>query len=64
MTSYSSTVVVLGKLEARAADLGITIEELVRPSVDELLAKTDKAFEQAVNRALEKNKDLYERLAQ
>ena len=52
----------LNRLERRAADLGITVEELVRLSVDELLAKTDEAFEQAVNRVLEKNKDLYERL--
>ena len=54
----------LSKLEDRAADLGITIEDLVRLSVDELLAKTDEAFEQAVSRVLDKNQDLYERLAQ
>ena len=54
----------LNRLERRAADLGITVEELVQLSVDELLAKTDEAFEQAVHRVLEKNKDLYERLAQ
>jgi hypothetical protein len=53
----------LNRLERRAADLGITVEELVELSVDELLAKTDEAFEQAVNRVLEKNRDLYERLA-
>lgn len=52
----------LSRLEDRAADLGITVEELVRLSVDELLAKPDDAFEQAVSRALDKNKDLYERL--
>jgi len=54
----------LSRLADRAADLGITVEELVRLSVDELLAKTDEAFEQAVSRVLKKNKDLYERLAQ
>jgi len=54
----------LDRLERKAADLGITVEELVKLSVDELLAKTDEAFEQAVNRVLEKNQDLYERLAQ
>ena len=52
----------LNRLEHRAADLGVTVEELVQPSVDELLAKTDEAFEQAVNRVLDMNKDLYERL--
>ena len=54
----------LSKLEHRALELGITVEELVRLSVDELLAKPDDAFEQALSRVLEKNKDLYERLAQ
>lgn len=54
----------LSRLEDRAADLGITVEELVKMSLDELLAKTDEAFEQAVNRVMEKNQDLYERLAQ
>ena len=54
----------LSKLEDRAADLGITREELVKLSVDELLAKTDEAFEQAISRVLDKNRDLYERLAQ
>ena len=42
----------LSRLEDRAADLGITVEELVKMSLDELLAKTDEAFEQAVNRVL------------
>ena len=54
----------LSKLEDRAADLGISIEELVRLSVDELLAKPDDAFEQAISQVLEKNRDLYVRLAQ
>ena len=54
----------LSRLEDRAAELGITVEELVRLSVDELLAKPDDAFAQAVSRVLEKNKDLYKRLAQ
>ena len=54
----------LNRLEHRAADLGITVEELVKMSLDELLAKTEEAFDQAVNRVMEKNKDLYERLAQ
>jgi hypothetical protein len=52
----------LSRLEDRAADLGITVEELVRLSVDELLAKQDEALEQAIGRVLNKNKDLYERL--
>jgi hypothetical protein len=52
----------LSRLEDRAAERGITVEELVRLSVDELLAKPDQVLEQAVSRVMDKNKDLYERL--
>ena len=52
----------LSLLEDRAADLGITVEELVRRSVDELLAKPDDVFAQATSQVLDKNKSLYERL--
>jgi hypothetical protein len=52
----------LNRLEHRAADLGITVEELVKMSLDELLSKTDEAFEHAMGRVLDRNKDLYERL--
>jgi len=54
----------LSRLEERAAELGVTVEELVKLSVDELLAKPDDAFEQAVSQVLEKNRGLYERLAE
>jgi hypothetical protein len=54
----------LSRLSDKAADLGITVEERIGLSVDELLAKSDKAFEQATSRVLDKNKDLYEHLGQ
>ena len=42
---------------------GVRPEDLVRISVEELLAKPDEAFEKATNYVLKKNKDLYDRLA-
>jgi predicted transcriptional regulator len=53
----------LVKLKEIAANLGVTPEELVRLSVEELLTRPDQAFQQAVERVLEKNKELYGRLA-
>jgi len=53
----------LVKLKKIAANFGVTPEELVRLSVEELLTRPDQAFQQAVERVLEKNKELYERLA-
>jgi len=53
----------LTRLAQRARDRGITVEDMVRLSLNDLLAKTDEAFNQVVDRVLEKNKTLYERLA-
>jgi hypothetical protein len=53
----------LVKLKKIAANLGVTPEELVRLSVEELLTRPDQAFQQAVERVLKKNKELYGRLA-
>ena len=46
-----------------ARQLGIRPEELVRASIQDLLARPDQAFEQAVSYVLEKNAELYRRLA-
>jgi predicted transcriptional regulator len=51
------------KLKEIAADLKVTPEELIRLSVEELLARPDQRFQQAVDRVLEKNQELYKRLA-
>jgi hypothetical protein len=53
----------LSKLKEIAADFGVTPEELVRLSVEDLLTRPDRAFQEAVDRVLEKNKGLYRRLA-
>jgi hypothetical protein len=51
------------KLTRMADSLGITTEELVRLSVEDLLGKPDQAFEEATKKVLEKNAELYRRLA-
>jgi len=51
------------KLTKMADSLGITTEELVRLSVEDLLGKPDQAFEEATRKVLEKNAELYRRLA-
>jgi len=51
------------KLTKMANSLGITTEELVRLSVEDLLGKPDQAFEEATKKVLEKNAELYRRLA-
>jgi hypothetical protein len=51
------------ELKEIAANLGVSPEELVRLSVEELLARPDEEFQQAVDKVLQKNKELYKRLA-
>ena len=51
------------KLTKMADSLGITTEELVRLSVEDLLSRPDQAFEEAARKVLEKNAELYRRLA-
>jgi predicted transcriptional regulator len=47
----------------RAAEVkGVSVEELVRVSVEEKLAR-DRAFDAAAKRVLAKNAELYERLS-
>lgn len=53
----------LQKLQEIAARLGVTPEDLVRVSIEELLARPDDAFQQAVDYVLNKNAELYRRLA-
>ena len=52
------------KLKEKAAQLGLSPEELVRFSIEELLTRpADEAFKQAVTYVLQKNAELYRRLA-
>ena len=50
-------------LRKLADDLGVKPDELIRLSVDDLITRSDSAFEKAVTKVLEKNAELYERLA-
>jgi len=51
------------KLQELSTHFGVTPEDLVRMSVEELLSRPDRAFQQAMGRVLKKNRDLYQRLA-
>ncbi len=51
------------KLREMADGFGVTPEESVRLSVEDLLTRPDRAFEEATRKVLEKNAELYRRLA-
>jgi hypothetical protein len=51
------------RLKEMAARFGISPEELVRVSVEELLARPDEEFERVMDYVLKKNAELYRRLA-
>lgn len=51
------------RLEELAHRFEMTPEQLVQASVEELLARPDEEFEQALTHVLDKNAELYRRLA-
>ena len=51
------------RLREIASRLGVSPEDLARMSVEELLARPDEKFEEAARHVLEKNAELYRRLA-
>ncbi len=53
----------LVRLKETASRFGISPEDLVRVSIEELLARPNEAFQKAVEYVLDKNADLYRRLA-
>ncbi len=50
-------------LRERAAGYGLNPDQFITASIEDLLAKPDPEFDDAMRRVLEKNKDLYNRLA-
>ena len=50
-------------LREKAEKIGITIDQFVTSSIEDLLAQPEPQFEAAMRRVLSKNKELYERLA-
>ena len=53
----------VAKLREIAARLNVTAEDLARVSIEELLTRPDETFKQAAEYVLQKNSDLYRRLA-
>lgn len=53
----------LTKLEEKAARLGISLIDLLLLSIDEILARPDEQFRQAADYVMQKNAELYRRLA-
>jgi hypothetical protein len=53
----------LARLKEVAARLRVTPEELIRVSVEELLARPEESFRRTVEYVLGKNAELYQRLA-
>ena len=53
----------LEQLQQIAGQLHISPEDLVRVGVEELLTRPEDAFQQAANHVLNKNIELYRRLA-
>lgn len=51
------------KLREKASHYHVAPEELVRVSLDDLLARSEEDFQQAVEYVLNKNTELYQRLA-
>lgn len=54
----------LRRLEERARTLGVEPTELVKKALDQLLARPAPNLEQVADYLLEKNRELYRRLAQ
>jgi hypothetical protein len=53
----------LEQLQEFASRLGVTTEDLVRFSIEDILSKPDEALQDAINYVLSKNAELYGRLA-
>jgi len=53
----------LEKLKEKARSLQVTPEELLLASLEDLLSHSDEEFRQAMDHVLQKNKELYRRLA-
>lgn len=51
------------KLKELSAEFGMTPEDFIRISIEELLVQPERKFEHAVDHVLEKNAELYRRLA-
>lgn len=53
----------LQQLKQRAAELGMTVEDLMQLSIAEVLSRPGDELQQAMDYVLQKNAELYRRLA-
>ena len=53
----------LQKLQEMALKFGVTMEELIRVSVEDMLTQPEEQFRKAAQYVLKKNTELYKRLA-
>ena len=53
----------LQKLQEMSLKFGVSMEELVRVSVEDMLTQPEEQFRQAAQYVLKKNAELYKRLA-
>jgi plasmid stability protein len=51
------------RLREIACRFGLSVEDLARISIEEMLAQPDEKFERAADHVLKKNDELYRRLA-
>lgn len=51
------------RLNSIAASLGVKVEELAQAAVTDLVSASADDFESAASRVLQKNRELYQRLA-
>jgi hypothetical protein len=51
------------RLQAIASRLNVSVSDLAKAAISDLLAKPDSEFERAAARVLKKNAELYRRLA-
>ena len=51
------------QLRATAQRLNVSVDELAKAAINDLLAKPEDEFEQAAARVLKKNEELYRRLS-
>lgn len=51
------------QLQEAARKLNISVHDLAKAAINDLLAKPDQDFERAADRVLKKNAELYKRLA-
>lgn len=53
----------IAQLQEAARKLNISVNDLAKAAINDLLAKPEMDFERAVDRVLKKNAELYKRLA-